>query len=320
MSVEIAQLDVALLPREQRGEIVARALRESRSWLAVASRNTDPTPIVEFRAWAATVAEMAKQKGLAEEIQLDALEMVRRAERGIGLAVRNGQQAGDIAALGYKGVPKVASYQRVRRGQEETVHRRLPAGVDQTTSLLSPAEFFTGPQERVDIYRMTDGVSDAQFEAALAEARAEGSLSRANVVRKMPSKNPDEDTAEPKAAVVLTARQKIAMIRELAASGHSSRQIAPRVDWSEDYLRRRARENNIDIPADRVTRGSHHVDPERVVRETVHALEGLAQGLGLLSPEAYDDLDPALMTEWRASLNQSMRSVRNLVKELSKRV
>jgi hypothetical protein len=46
-----------------------------KSWLAVATKGTDPTPVAEFKAWAATVAEMTRQKGLSEEIQLDAQEI-----------------------------------------------------------------------------------------------------------------------------------------------------------------------------------------------------------------------------------------------------
>jgi len=37
---------------------------------------------------------------LSKEIQLDALEMVRRAERGVGLAIRKGQAEGTVAAPG----------------------------------------------------------------------------------------------------------------------------------------------------------------------------------------------------------------------------
>ena len=44
----------------------------------------------------ASVVEMTKQLNLSREIQLDAQEMVRRAERGVGLAVRNGQVDGTV--------------------------------------------------------------------------------------------------------------------------------------------------------------------------------------------------------------------------------
>lgn len=40
------------------------------------------------------------------------------------------------------------------------------------------------PGEREDVFAMTDGVSDEMFNEALADARAEGDLSRENVARK----------------------------------------------------------------------------------------------------------------------------------------
>lgn len=45
--------------------------------------------------------------------------------------------------------------------------------------------FFADATERDETFAMTDGVSDEQFEMALANARADDDLSRANVVRKV---------------------------------------------------------------------------------------------------------------------------------------
>lgn len=52
--------------------------------------------------------------------------------------------------------------------------------------LVRPGQLFADHNERTDIYRVTDDVSDDQFEAAVTEAKAEGDLSRANVVRRPP--------------------------------------------------------------------------------------------------------------------------------------
>ena len=41
------------------------------------------------------------------------------------------------------------------------------------------------------IYDMTDGVPDEKFEAAITEAKTEGNLSRANVVRKVTGQQPE---------------------------------------------------------------------------------------------------------------------------------
>jgi hypothetical protein len=53
-----------------------------------------------------------------------------------------------------------------------------------TGQFLGPVH--PGPaRTRTEIYAMTDGVSDEEFEQALAEAKAEGNLSRVNVLRKL---------------------------------------------------------------------------------------------------------------------------------------
>ncbi len=51
--------------------------------------------------------------------------------------------------------------------------------------LESPTELFKGANERTDVYKITDDVTDEQFEEAITEAKDEGNLSRANVVRKV---------------------------------------------------------------------------------------------------------------------------------------
>lgn len=275
---------------------IADALARCKSWMAGACRDGDALAVAEFKVRATELAERARREGLNTEHQLDALETVRRAERGLGLAIRRGQELGVIAKTGDIG------------GYMGTGRDRTPRGGD----LLRPAEIagVASPSGLSAMYAAADDVTDDEYEAALAKARAEGEMTRVNVRRKLVENG----------SLTLSPSEKVDLIRELASIGHSSRQIGPRIGWSEEHIRRQARKFAIDIPADRITRGAHRVDPERVVRETVHALEGLAQGLGLLSPEDYDDLDSALMSEWRGSLNQSLRSVRNLVKELSKRV
>lgn len=147
-------------------------LDQSRQWLDRVLEATNPArEVSEFKAFAATVAEAAKQKKLSESIQLDAVEMVRRSERALGVAIRKGQEAGDLQSRGSTAF----------RGNQH-----VPADRPQE-SFTSTDEFFSGGKERTDTYAMTDGVSDAQFEEALSEAKEEGNLSRANVVRKVTS-------------------------------------------------------------------------------------------------------------------------------------
>jgi hypothetical protein len=103
---------------------------------------------------------------------LVAIEIVRRCERRIGELVREGQERGEIAKRGDVGNG------RPRVDGERAHHLR------------SSSEFFTdGTQERKDSYVMADAPAE-QFDAAVGEAREEGNLSRANVVRKVKGEQP----------------------------------------------------------------------------------------------------------------------------------
>lgn len=93
--------------------------------------------------------------------------MVRWSERALGLAIRKGQDAGKIRVQGQNG-SGLNQHVTVAQHRDER---------------LSASDYFSHDQERSDVYAITNGVSDAQFDQALAEAKEEGNLSRANVMR-----------------------------------------------------------------------------------------------------------------------------------------
>src|SRR5690606_25363696 len=141
--------------------------------------------------WAATLRTATVQKQLGKDAELAATELVRRAERAIGQGIRAGQEAGEIADRGYKGKPS-SPYTRIRNGAEEHIQPQVP---DTITTLPSPRDFLGHAQERVDVYAMTDDVSEEEFEQAISDAKDEGNLSRANVVRHIkPDKAPKPTT------------------------------------------------------------------------------------------------------------------------------
>src|SRR5262249_47258596 len=152
-------------------------------------------------------------------------------------------------------------------------------------------------------YAMTDGVSDTDFEDAIGEAKAEGNLSRANVVRKVrrrrgeppapAGQGPDPADRSPRAAA-----RRPGLVSEVAASGMSSCQIGERLGIGDDRVRQVAREHDIDIRADAVLGRTRRLDSNRIVRETAHSLEGLAMGVDLADLAL---LDPAEASEWAAS-------------------
>lgn len=82
---------------------------------------------------------------------------------------------------------QVAARLRFELDRVSTVGQELLAQLELVARrpLLDPAELVPDPAELADMHAMTDGVSDEMFEAALAEAKAEGDLSRANVIRKI---------------------------------------------------------------------------------------------------------------------------------------
>ena len=106
----------------------------------------------------------AKQYG--EDAVLSATEIVRRAERGIGVALRRGQADGSINSPG------------VHVGNQHS--RGNP--VNTQDSERRPVTDFASYEELTGygagIYHMTDSVSDEDFGQALEEAKAEGNLSR----------------------------------------------------------------------------------------------------------------------------------------------
>ena len=308
---------IANLPVEERGHLITRALVGSKQWLAVATKGTDPTPLTEFKAWAATIAEMSKQKGLAEDIQLDALEMVRRAERGIGQAIRNGQQAGEIVKAGSIGGGTAAGTSGVVPDAARGQH------------LARPTDFVTANElssNQAGIYALTDGVTDEDFEDVLDEARDEMNLSRANVARKARETREAREDRERFGWEPNVPEQKrslgerIAQVRQLAESSHSSRQIAEIMGMGITSLRRFAIRHDITIPADAVIPDrTRKIDPTRVITQTVDALEGLAMGLQLLTTDDYASLDKAPLKEWTKSLTGSLSTVNHMKKEVARR-
>lgn len=282
--------------RDVTAEMVTQALVESRQWLSVAMQGTNPTPIAEFKAWAATVEEATRQKNLGKEIQLDAAEMVRRAERGIGVAIRNGQAAGVIAKRGDFGSQPEAGVHGSRSGSKRpgTEHLVSPHVASGATSRRELSETF---------YALADGVTDEQFDAAITEAKSEGNLFRTNVVRKAKAGTADRTSRSLKAD----------LIADLAARGYSSRQIADHAGVNAERVRDIAREYKVEIPADNTMGRTRHHDSNRISQETVSALEGLAIGAQLVN---YDHLNREQAAQWATSLTDSLRVLNRFARQI----
>ncbi len=302
------------------GEFVVAACERAKAWLREALEHGEIEQIAEARSQAEAVRIYTMQKQLGSDAQLAAAEIVRRAERGIGLAIRRGQQRGEIRRKGQGG------------GQPPGTNRPR---ADKTMS--SPADFASNSELRgngAGIYHLTDGVSDEEFEATLAEAKAEEDLSRANVVRKIrecrsaapggtsAQAAPEPGSAEPETPgpgeppdrpAKLSPERCRELIAELAGHGMTSHQIAARLGIKDDRVRAMAREHGITIRADVVMGRSRRLDSNRIAREAVHALEGLAMSVELAD---LAEIDPVQVPEWSASLARSLRVLTRFARQL----
>ena len=247
MTAEIATVDpVAALERldpAAREVAVTQYLTDARDRLAFALQATGPQAVAAIKAEIATAAEATKQLGLSREIQQDAQEMVRRAEYALGKAIRAGQERGEIRKHG--------------EGSRDQL-----LGV---TSKLSPLAFVSQNElsgaDSNGIYAMVDDVTEAEFDAAIDDARAEGNVSRANVVRKIRGVKEDG----------LTPVEKLRTLRQLATTGRTSDQIAKEIGCTEEYVRRLARDNSIEIVADLTVRRGRRLDSNLIIAGTVEA-------------------------------------------------
>lgn len=286
---------MTLVPVDASNEAsVITLLERAAQWLSEAVHRGEPGEVAAVKAQLATAAEATRQLGLSKEIQLDAQEMVRRAEYALARAIRRGQEEGLIR----------------KHGEQARFYDRH-SGVyqDVTNPKSSPTDFATkhelaGVNGGDGAYAMADHAEPEEFDEVLAEAKEEGNLSRANVVRKIKERSTKN---------VVTRDMRAEQIAILAEQGYSSRQMPAKVGVTEETVRLIARDFNIEIPADRSISRTRRVDSNRIVANTVTALEGLVMGVELVE---YGDLDPREASQWADSLTHSLRALNRFVKQI----
>lgn len=277
---------------------VSDYLTKARDWLATCVEMTGPEQIAAAKAEIATAAEATKQLGLSKEIQLDAQEMVRRAEYALGKAIRKGQDEGTVYAVGKNPHPSSQG--------EEGLQDKSFSGVPVTT-FGTNAEIYGNPSlDRPGLVTLADSAPDpATFDAALAEAKEEGNVSRANVVRKIKKQECDRGPSR---------ADKAEVIRDLAAKGYTSEQMCKEVGYARgDAVRDLAREYDIAIPADAVRLGRRRFNHGRVLDNVTEAVEVAAMSLR--------DVDPAQLDREEAlerldSLTTSINALARAVKKI----
>lgn len=134
-------------------------------------------------------------------------------------------------------------------------------------------------------------------------------------------KEEQRNTVEPldiRATSVEATNERKLRLTELAASGMRADQIAQALGYaSVDTVRAACARFGITIHADKVLGKTKKIDPNRVVRETVHALEGLSIGVQLVDVAA---LDPAEARGWASSIATSTRILNQLVRHIRERM
>jgi hypothetical protein len=243
---------------------VVHTLEQARAFLATAVEMTGPAEIAMVKMQVVMAETYARELHLSKEIRDDALEMIRRAEYALGKAIRRGQEEGTIR----------------KQGEVRT------------------AELSGQSNEHNGIYHLADNVEPEWFEVALSEAKAEGNLSRANVVRKVKGEK--------------GSNRKI-LVTDLAAQGYTSRQIAEQVGIQPESVRLLARREGIAIPADKVVGGTRHINSTNVAAQTVTALEGLVMGVELIN---FDHLDLSQASQWADSLSHSLKVLNRFHKRI----
>lgn len=102
-------------------------------------------------------------------------------------------------------------------------------------------------------------------------------------------------------------------IVDLAAKGYTSKQIGAALNKGDGYIRERAKEFGVAIPADAITGRSRLLDSDRIVTEMSHMLAGSAISVGLV---VLGDLDPAQIDDWATSVSDSLRTLNKFSKQL----
>lgn len=314
MSADLAVItaDPSLIERAaDPAAFIVQACERAKAWLAEVLEHGDIEQIAEMKSQAEAIRIYAMSRQLGRDAQLSATEIVRRAERGIGVAIRRGQENQEITRRGE------------HAGNQYTgkVH---PADSSKPSPLAygSKGEMYGSADSKPGILSLADEGSAEDFEEALDAARAEQNLTRANVVRKMRGRQPARPPAaewvpdpDDRSSEAATRRRRL--IRGWAAQGYSSRQMEELLGTFGGTIRRIARETGIEIPADSLIGRTRLHDSNHIVQETVHALAGAAMGVELVDPA---ELDPARIKDWTASLTDSIRVLNRLIKTMKETI
>lgn len=288
----IAQDPSALEAAGDAGAFVVLACERAKTWLTQAIEHGDIDQLIEMKSQADAIRVYTRQKELGKDAELAAAEIVRRAERGLGIAIKRGQEQGTVAKSGdVGGLRTTGSFGGAEAGHGRGQH------------LLKPSDVIADNNARSEFYNWA-AQSEETFDDAIAEAKTEGNLSRANVMRKVKGQSSK-----------MTKAQKVARIAELASTSMTTKAIAAEVGLTEGLVRAYAREAGVVLHTDSVVGKTRRVDANRVIAQAVLAAE---PSVSLLEVVDYSTLDRESIPGWVSSLKESIRSLTTIKNRLEK--
>lgn len=172
------------------------------------------------------------------------------------------------------------SYQRTKRVERAKDDESLPE------------------QVRAVAAGLHDGLANGTVTARAAEVALTDAMAQAGVEQKRTTQQ---------------TQDRAAKAREMAARGATSRQIAEAIGIAVESMADFRKRHNIEVPADAVVGKSRRIDSNRVVAQTVIALEADVMSIDLVK---FDELDRSQIEGWVTSLSSSLRSLTKFHKQL----
>ncbi len=129
-----------------------------------------------------------------------------------------------------------------------------------------------------------------------------------------PEPKPSPKTPPDRTRAAVAERRRL--IREMAADGHTSHQIAKKLNLTVESLRAICRAEDITIVADKTVGRTHGIDQTQVIENTIGVLEGVAASIESLVGDV-SSLDTEKRLEWIEALRQPLAVINRFKKELS---
>lgn len=264
-------------------------------------------------------SEKASLGAALEEIErASALERQRQAGREHGRGIAPSSQEGSYSADDLDSETKAVVGEALGMGR--TAYYALASVHKLMTDEAAPADERALAKQTMEALDSGAGLQPTvnKMRGALRAKREAQEAKTAALAPAPPGPPRDPDwIPDGDDRTVAANQRRRELVAVFAAKGYSSIQIGDRLGRTDEWARDTARAAGITIPADEAMgRGTRKkIDSNRIVRETVTALEGLELSLRLIR---YDELDQAEIKNWADSLTTSIGVLRNLKKRLEK--